>query len=203
MGMQGTIHQKCSWIGKQNPPHRNTIKPSDWRGWRISMSELRNGNDAQKMIDRKGRRQNNRWRQNNAAIVRRSKVGKVKRRQISQGRRRGILFTKQHVKVRKVVRPRFRKASNQRQKLICNAIQGTMETRTRSRVSEEVIAAEGKDKDMKGKAIAKEEAPEEIYEIYDDSEEEEDRRELGRQSKKHGGTVGGWDTQQNSEEQQG
>lgn len=84
------------------------------------------------------------------------------------------MLTKQRMKVRKVVRPRFRKASNQCQKLIRNDIQGTMETRTRSRSAEEVIAVEGKDRDRKGKAIVKEEAPEEIYEIYDDSEEEED-----------------------------
>jgi len=167
------------------------------------MSEPRNENDAQKMIDRKDSRQNNRWRQNITAIARRIKVRKVKSRQLRQERCRGNLFTKQCVKVKKVVRFRFREDFNQHQKLIRNAIQGTMETRTRARAVEELTAAECKDRDRKGKAIAKEEAPEEIYEIYDDSEEEDDLRELGRQSKERGGIVGDWDTQQTSEEQQG
>jgi len=75
-----------------------------------------------------------------------------------------------------------------------------METRTRSRAAEEMIAAEGKERDRKGKAVAKEEASEEIYEIYNDSEEDEDRCGLGGQSKKYDGIAEGWDTQQTSEE---
>jgi len=55
-----------------------------------------------------------------------------------------------------------------------------METRMRSRATDELTDAEGKDRDRKGKAIAKEEPPEEIYEIYDDSEEEETRREAAK-----------------------
>lgn len=77
-----------------------------------------------------------------------------------------------------------------------------METRMRSRAAEELQTVEGKDRDRKGKAVMKEEAVEEILEIYDDSEEEEDRREMGKKNKEYGGSIGGWAFQQTNEKQQ-
>ena len=94
MRLQGIVHRKCALIGKQNPSHCNIIEPNDRRVWRIGMSELRNGNDAKKMIDRKGRRQENRWRQNSAVIARWNKGGEGIRMLINQERRRGVLLTK-------------------------------------------------------------------------------------------------------------
>lgn len=101
------------------------------------------------------------------------------------------------MKGRKVVEIRTR------EKLCRNLTEDTMETRNRARAVEELEATERKYRDIKGKALAKEETVEEIYEIYDDSEDEDDLHEQGRRSKERGGTIGGWDTQQTSEEQQG
>lgn len=107
------------------------------------------------------------------------------------------MFGNQSAKGIKVVEIRTR------EKLCRNLTEDTMETRKRARAVEELEASKHKDRDRKGKALAKEEKVEEIYKIYDDSEDEEDLQEQGRRSKERGGTVGGWDTEKTSEEQQG
>ena len=50
-----------------------------------------------------------------------------------------------------------------------------METRKRARLAEEMEVERGREKDRKGKEVMKEERVEEIYEILDDSEEDENR----------------------------
>lgn len=79
---------------------------------------------------------------------------------------------------------RSRKEGYQSHKRSRNSTQHIMETRTRSRAAEELITMEGKDRDMKGKAVM--EVAKEILEIYDDSEEEEDRRETTKKNKEYG-----------------
>lgn len=98
-------------------------------------------------------------------------------------------------------RLRFKKTLNLHQNSLRDLIQDSMETRMRSRAHEELTTEEGKIRDRKGKAIVKEEPPEENYEIYDDSEEEEGWREAGKKNKKQGKNIGGWVNPQSDEEQ--
>jgi len=59
----------------------------------------------------------------------------------------------------------------------------SMETRKRTRAEEDLEVTERRDRDRKGKAMAKEEMIEEIYEICDESEDEENLHEQGKQSR--------------------
>jgi len=58
-----------------------------------------------------------------------------------------------------------------------------METRKRARIVKEMEAEIGRERDRKGKAVAKEEKMEEIDEIHNHSEEEEDRKNNSRRDK--------------------
>lgn len=115
MRAQGVVHRRRAWTDTQDHSHRIIIKSSDRRGWWSGMSEPQNGNDAHRMIDRKGSIRKNKWRQNTADIVTSTEGKKVIRSQTGQGRKQVSLFSTQRVKARKVSRLQFRETLNLRQ----------------------------------------------------------------------------------------
>ena len=77
-----------------------------------------------------------------------------------------------------------------------------METMKRALDAEEHIDMERKERDRKGKALAKKETMEEIYEIYDDSDDEEAQYEQGGRGREFSGFARGRDSQFFNEGQQ-
>lgn len=76
-----------------------------------------------------------------------------------------------------------------------------METRMKYIVVEEQTKANERNRDIKGKAIAKEEVSAKIFEIADDSEDEEPCQGGNRKYKAKGKSIGGSDNAQTDEDQ--
>jgi len=202
MGRLGTLNQKCASKGIKQTPHSNKIETLERRGGKDGMSETRNGNDDQKTADRKGVWQNNKWRRKSKVIDRRIKGRWVIKKQQREERWLSYLTVNKSSKGRKMTEIRTGEELNHRRKTRRGLSEDSIETRKRTRAEENLKVTECRDKDRKGKAVAKEEMIEEIYEIYDDSEDEEDLHELGRESREQKRRVGSRGEQQTSKEQQ-
>jgi len=114
MRTQGVVHRWHAWIETPDHSHRMIIKSGDRRGWQSGMSEPQNGNDAQRLIDRKDSTRKYKWRQNTANAVTCIEDRKVIKSQIGQGRQQVSLFSTHLVKARITLRLRFRETLNLR-----------------------------------------------------------------------------------------
>jgi len=77
-----------------------------------------------------------------------------------------------------------------------------METRRSVRVEEDAETMERRTRERKGKSVAKEERMEEVYEIHDNTKEEEEMYELDREAENQRQVTGDMSKKQQLEEQQ-
>eukprot|EP00253_Pinus_taeda_P033746 PITA_33746 len=164
------IKPECAKTKRKNQPYNNPIKAKNPRRGRKDMSESINGNQTNKTVDRKGEGRINRWQRKDKQIGRRSGAGRsIKARQQGTRQRKKVIETYRGIGGAET-------ASKSREKLNRFPVKYTMETRKRARIAEEMEAERGRERDRKGKEVMKEEKVEEIYEIFDDSKEDADRK---------------------------
>jgi len=99
MDRHAGIKPECAMTGRKNPPYSKPINTNNRQGRGKCMSESINGNEANRIVDRKGEGRSNRWQ-------RKTKLtGKMSRdRSILKERQQGIQQRKKYIETQRGTR---------------------------------------------------------------------------------------------------
>lgn len=168
MGMHRTAHRRRARMQAQNHSHCDIINACDRRGGWSGLSDLLTVILNPGMMARRGNILDNNQRQYNTDSGAYFDDSNVRKSQTGKEKPRFYFFLTQSAEGGKGTIQRGRITSHRHQSITRGIIRATMETRMKSRVTEEPKNTADKNRDRKGKTIAKEELPTEIFEIEDD-----------------------------------
>ena len=181
--------------------HHSIIMQCERRGRSNGMSEIQFGERNQSKMDRKGGIRNNKCGEYDTYIETLPAFVKVI---IFRSRRKRFhcsLLSAQQVKDRAEQWSCHRKFGIQQWNFYRNNFKAGMETRKSNRMAEAQLLMDERNRDRKGKMIAKEEVPVEIFEITDNSEDEELKQEIDRKFVAMDKSMGSREKLQAAEEQ--
>lgn len=159
-------HRKGTKSEGKNPPHINPIIDSNWRRNGEYMSVTSNRNKSNRIFDRKCNDRSNRWQDSDSGTDSRSGF-----REFIKACMQSTRHQKNSVNIRSAIGNTGRlRASGIN--VSWPSVSGSMETKKRARLAEEMEATRTRELDRKGKGVMKEEDPEEVFEIPDTSDED-------------------------------
>jgi len=175
------IKQARTSNGNEQTLHRIKDKMVERRGGKDGLSETKDGNDGQKADGMNGSRQNNRSHGKSNLTARWFDGRRIIKEQEQDVRRQNNSAAVGRESRNKVVTDCDNDEDNSQDREISRVGKNSMETRSRVRVEEDAETKERRTMERKGKSVAKEERTEEVYEIWDNTEEEEEMYELDRE----------------------
>lgn len=176
MRRQDATQQLCAASREFHHNQCRAWSSREKNGKLIGKSEGRVGNNTKDTHDRTGSRLGHRWQSNTQERGKDNNINWSKRREKLQKRLSTAAFRGQHQDSERVPETKTREQGRTPKIFLRELTQRVMETRMRARALEETLTTEDKDRERKGKSAVKVEDVAEILEIYDDSEEDNDRQ---------------------------